>query len=52
MSFYDPTAMRGLQVLFRLGFDRLWFAMAVIVSLAIAAQAAELLMYWLVPLSI
>ncbi|MCC5999283.1 MAG: hypothetical protein JJU19_00260 [Pararhodobacter sp.] len=52
MSFYNPAAMRGLQMLFRLGFDRLWFAVAVIVSLAIAAQAAELLLHWLVPIPI
>ncbi len=49
MSFMDPDATRGLRVLFNLGFDRVWFALAVIVSLFIAAEVATLLLPLLVP---
>ncbi len=46
VDLQGPTA-RALRLLFRLGFDRVWFALAVIVSLLIAAEAADLMLHWL-----
>ena len=50
MSFMNPDAARGLRMLLNLGFDRVWFALAVIVSLFIAAEVASLLLPLLAPM--
>ena len=46
MSFANP-AMRSLRVLFSLGFDRVWFALAVIICLFLAAWVSEVMLQWL-----
>ncbi|WP_165814447.1 hypothetical protein [Pararhodobacter oceanensis] len=43
MDYVLPAA-RGLRTLYALSIDRLWFALAVIAGLMIAAELAEL--FW------
>lgn len=45
MSFANP-AMRSMRLVFNLGFDRVWFALAVIACLFLASWMSDLLMQW------
>ena len=45
MSFANP-AMRSMRLIFNLGFDRLWFALAVIACLFLASWMSDLLLQW------
>lgn len=45
MSFYNP-AMRGMRLIVNLGFDRVWFALAVIACLFLASWMSDLLLQW------
>ncbi len=46
MSFANP-AMRGMRMLFSIGFDRVWFALAVIICLFLAGWVSEIMLQWL-----
>lgn len=52
METYFHASMHGLRMLYRLGFDRVWFAMAVILSLFIASRVATLMLHWLAPVPV
>ncbi|MCC5986467.1 MAG: hypothetical protein JJT95_02220 [Pararhodobacter sp.] len=47
MSFAIPAA-RSLRMIFNLGFDRVWFALAVVACLFLASWLSDQLLQWFV----
>lgn len=47
MSFAIPVA-RSMRMIFSLGFDRVWFALAVVACLFLASWLSDHLLHWLI----